>query len=142
MKVKTIDISGMGGYYENTCQKLLWTGINYLSKFEDPEKLFKGSHKLNLKALENTSFFGEIPMKKGDTLQIHGVLVTPESLREMEEEMSKAVNGDWTGMQHETVIGHLKKIAEHGYEWWFNQFKDQPERTYEIDLNELLGVKT
>lgn len=139
--MKTVDISGagMGEHYERTCQKLLWAGIKYLSRVDNAKDLFKGTGKLNYKALEDTSFFGEIPLKKGDTLEISGILVTPPTLKEMENEMSKAVDGDWTGMQHETVIGHLQKIAEFGYEWWLNEFKDQPHRIYEIDVNELLG---
>lgn len=142
MKVTTADISGMSGVYEESCQKLLWTGIKYLSKIDNAFDLFKGSHGLNYKALGNTSLFGEIPMKKNDIVQIHGVLITPESLREMENEMSKAVNGDWSGMQHETVIGHLEKIAEHGLEWWLNDLgKDDPSRLYTIDLEELFGEK-
>lgn len=142
MKVKTADISGMGGHYETTCQKLLWTGIKYLSKIDNAKDLFKGSHALNLKALEDTSFFGEIPAKKGDTIQLSGVLITPDSLREMEKEMSKAVDGDWTGSQHETIIGHLEKIAEHGFDWWLNELgKDDPGRIYSIDLEELFGEK-
>lgn len=136
--MKTIDISGMGEHYESSCQKLLWTGIRYLTKIDNPFELFKGSHSINLKALKDTSMFGE-PVKRGDSIQIQGVLVTPPSLKEMEEAMSKSVNGDWTGMQHQTVIGHLEKIAEHGYEWWLEQFKNKPDRYYEIDVNELLG---
>ena len=136
---KTIEISGMGGYYEDTCQRLLWTGIIYLSKIDNPKDLFRGSHKLNFKVLEDTSFFGEIPVKKGEEIHIHGVLVTPPSLKEMEDAMSKAVKGDWTGMQHETVIGHLEKIAEHGYKWWLKQFKNEPHRIKDIDLKKLFG---
>jgi len=140
--MKTADISGMGGYYEESCQKLLWTGIKYLAKVDNAKDLFRGLHGLNFKALEDTSFFGEIPVKMGDTLQIHGVLITPDSLKEMEDLMSKAVNGDWTGMQHETVIGHLEKIAENGYDWWLNELgKDNPNRLYEIDVEKLLGEK-
>lgn len=136
--VKTIEISGMGGHYEETCQKLLWTGIKYLSKVDNAKDLFRGSHGINLQALQDTSLFGEIPVKKGETIKFHGILETPESLKEMEEAMSKAVKGDWTGMQHQTVIGHLEKIAEHGYEWWLDQFKDEPKRIKEIDIDKLL----
>lgn len=139
--MKTIDISGMGGHYELTCQKLLWTGIKYLAKIDNQVDIFRGTHGINFKAIQDTSFFGEIPVKKGETIEIHGVLETPESLKEMEKEMSKAVDGDWTGMQHETVIGHLQKIAENGYDWWLEQFKDQPKRIYEIDVQKLLGEK-
>ena len=138
MKVKTIDLSGMGGHYELTMQRLLWTGIKYLSKIDNQDDIFKGTHGLNLKAIQNTSFFGE-PVAKGDTVTLVGVLETPESLREMEKEMSKAVKGDWTGMQHQTVIGHLEQIAKHGYDWWIDQFKNEPKRITEIDLDKLFG---
>ncbi len=142
MKVKTIDITGfpLDEHYEITCQKLLWTGIKYLSKIDNQDDIFKGTHGLNFKAIQNTSFFGE-SVKKGDTIQLHGVLETPDSLKEMEKEMSKAVNGDWTGMQHEAVIEHLRRIAKHGYDWWIDQFKDQTNRIYEIDLDKLFGDK-
>ena len=137
--VQTADISGFprDEHYEQTCQRLLWTGIKYLSKIDDQD-IFRGLQKMNLKALEDTSFFGEIPVKKGDTIQFVGVLSTPESLKEMENEMSKAVKGDWTGAQHETVIIHLEKISKHGLKWWIQELREtQDDRIYEIDLDEL-----
>lgn len=137
--MKTVNLSGMGDHYEKTMQKLLWTGIRYLSKVDNAEDLFRGTHELNLKATHDTSFFGEIPVKKGDTVSLIGVLATPESLKELEELMSVAVNKDWTGMQHATVMGHLEQIAKHGYQWWIDQFKDEPHRIYEVDVEKLLG---
>lgn len=128
----------MGGHYELSCQRLLWTGIKYLAKIDNQDDIFKGTHGLNLKAIQDTSFFGE-PVEKGDTVKIYGILETPESCREMEKEMSKAVKGDWTGAQHQAVMGHLQQIAKHGYDWWIGQFKDEPKRIYDVDLNKLFG---
>lgn len=120
--VKTWDISGMGGHYEETCQKLFWTGVKYLQEIHDPKTFFKGMNSFK---------------------NIVGILITPERMKELEEQMSKAVDGDWTGAQHETVIGHLRFIAENGYQKWFAELEEvrKPEQCYDFDLDSM-GLST
>jgi len=123
--VKTWDISGFtktktsgGNHYENTCQKLLWTGIKYLHSIHDPKSFFAGTHSLK---------------------NVYGLTFTPERLKELENLMSKAVDGDWTGAQHQAVIGHLRFIAENGYKKWFAELKQdrKPEQCLEFDLDKM-----
>jgi hypothetical protein len=119
--VKTWDISGFdrsekgGLHYENSCQKLLWTGVKYMQEIHEPQTFFSGM----------TS-----------SPNIFGVLSTPERMKELEELMSKAVNGDWTGAQHQIVFGHLEYIGKHGYENWFNYMKEhrRDEQCLKFDL--------
>ena len=148
MKQKTVDISGFGRPgdkawgYEEACQKMLWTGIRYLSKLDVPLDIFKGTHDTKLKASKDTKLFGAVDVKAGDTIELIGILNTPDSCRELEKEMSDAVNSDVTGAMHQYVMGHLRYIAEHGVTGWLDSFKDDKDRTYEIDVDEMLGVKS
>ena len=32
MKIKTFDVSGFGGSYEATCQKMIWKGVRFFKK--------------------------------------------------------------------------------------------------------------
>ena len=56
--VKTWDISGMGGGYENACQKMLWTGVKYMKTLKNPQDVMDKENvaeceKLMLKAIGN-----------------------------------------------------------------------------------------
>ena len=132
MKVKTVDISGFRGHqinnknpfynkkftgndYENTCQRALWAGIKYLSKVDHPDKI-----------LDKSSHFSNV----------YGLLFTPESAKELEKEWEK-MNLGWTGLQHECVIGHLQFIAKNGVKKWLDEFKNEKNRIFEIDLDDL-----
>lgn len=140
-KVETADLSGFPReeHYEISCQKLLWTGINYLSKVDNAKDLFHGISTMSLRAKRDNEDMAGIPLKKGDEVKLFGILTTPASLKEMEKEMGKAVNNDWTGAQHQVVILHLEKIAKHGLEWWIKELRETDEnRIYEIDLDNLL----
>ena len=115
MKVKTVDISGMGLGYEKVCQRALWAGIQYLAKVDRPNKI-----------LDKTQEFSNI----------YGIATTPDSAKELETIWEKMDMG-WTGAQHQAVVGHLRFIGENGIEKWLAEFKDQPERIYEIELDSL-----
>lgn len=128
---KTVDISGfekMGdkiGYgYEAVCQRALWEGIDYLSKCDRPEKI-----------LDKSSGFKNV----------YGILETPESAKELEaiwSKLDKEVFKGWTGGQHQAVVGHLMFIAKNGVQKWLDEFKNEPERIFEIDLTELYAQKS
>ena len=37
--IKTWDISGMGGGYEATCQRMLWAGVKFMKTLKNPKDL-------------------------------------------------------------------------------------------------------
>lgn len=97
------DISGMGGGYEEACQKMLQAGYDWLVDRREKARMEKGTS-LNLQ----TSGF------KG----VYGI-IEPES--EDAKELSKAVTDavdDCTGAMHQAVMGHLFYINKHGIEAW------------------------
>lgn len=100
--VKTWDISGMGGGYEKACQKMLWAGMKYFETLKNPKGILKGR-----KTYKN----------------IYGICDLPDSFAECEKAMLKAVNNDCTGAMMQAVTGHLRYIAENGYEQWFEFMK-------------------
>jgi len=120
MKVKTIDMTGFGKYsgYEFVCQLALWAGVDYLAKMDQPDKI-----------LDKTVEFKNIV----------GIAETPESAAELEQiwsKMDKELFMGWTGAQHQAVVGHLRFIGKNGIKKWHDEFKDQPGRIYELDLDE------
>lgn len=122
------------GYgYEAVCQRALWEGIFYLAKIDNPKDIFKGTH--GMKARD----------KEGNTVNFVGICYTPDSAKELESiwsKLDKEVFKGWTGAQHEVVVGHLKYIAENGYEKWLDEFKKEPERIFEIDLDKLFKAES
>ena len=129
--VKTVDMSGfeeMGdkiGYgYEAVCQRALWEGIKYLTKCDRPEDILKG-----------TAGFKNV----------YGICETPESAKELEtvwSKLDKEVFHGWTGAQHQVVVGHLQYISKNGIEKWIAEFKNEPDRIFDIDLTKLMSVET
>lgn len=134
--VKTWEISGMPDGYEEGCQKMLWTGIKYLSRIDNAEEIFKGMYEPVMKAKKDTKLFGVIDVKAGETVELVGVLDTPESCRELESEMMKATPG-CSGAMHQFVMGHLRYIAEHGLQGWHKELKEarKDENPYDFDLD-------
>jgi len=125
LKVKTVNLSGMPEDYERCCQQALWAGIDYLERIDNPAEIFKGTHGMQGKT------------KDGDEIKFVGICFTPESMDDLED-IWTSMKMDWTGAMHETVVGHLRFIAENGREKWLAEFKDKPERIYEIDKEALL----
>jgi len=110
--MKTVDISGFGGLYEFTSQRMLANGIKWLKAH--PEFEFEKAYKM----FEN----------------VHGACF-PEN--KLSEELDAAILegvDDATGGQHHTIIFHLTYIHRAGYERWFLDISEkQPERIYEFD---------
>lgn len=107
--MKTIDISGMGGGYENECQKMLQAGIEFLAK--EP---------------------GEIKFKQYKN--VIGIIDTSEDDRtaRLEGYIAKA-SGDCTGAMVHAVIQHLWFISKNGYDKWLSEFSDSPDRFFQWD---------
>lgn len=40
--ISTFDLSGVGGDFEEDCQKMLWLGANYISEIDFPAECFQG----------------------------------------------------------------------------------------------------
>lgn len=123
--MKTIDISGMGGGYEATCQKALANGMRFIK--EHPNADFTGSYK----AYQN----------------IYGVLTSETQLaHDLDKCLSEGIPDKlgMTGAIHQAVVGHLLYIAQNGYDNWLSEFDDQPDSIYEIEedkLDTLLAIE-
>ena len=114
--MKTVDISGMGGGYELCCQTMLLRGMAFLA--QNPDFNFEGAYE---------TYRG-----------IYGVCFSEtEQAKSLDEVITK--NTDCTGAMHQAVIGNLMFIHKNGYQAWLNEFKDSPERIYEIDKETLEG---
>lgn len=122
--------------YEDACQKMLWTGIKYLSRIDNAIEIFRGTHETIMKAKQDTKLFGMIDVKAGDTVNFVGILDTPESCRELESEMMREVK-DCSGAMHQFVMQHLRYIAEHGLQGWHKELKKsrKGEEPYDFDLD-------
>jgi len=123
--MKTIDISGMGGGYEATCQKALLNGMRFIK--EHPDADYLGSYKV----YQN----------------IYGVLTSETQIA---HELDKALSAGiperlgLTGGMHQAVISHLLYIAKQGYEKWLAEFDKDPNRVYEIEeenIDKLLMIE-
>lgn len=86
------EISGFGGGYEETCQKMLEAGVIWLSQHPNAD-------------LRGHEFAG-----------ITGIF-TPESddAKEMEKAAMEACNNDCSGAMHHTVMSRLFYIAANGW---------------------------
>lgn len=108
---ETVDISGMSGGYEATCQKMLRAGIKFLSEHKD--------------------FHFDYETYKG----VYGVcsITTPWG-KDLDKVLDEAANNDCTGAMHQCVIGHLYQIHKHSIEWWLKQFPKTRRYTYPSGL--------
>ena len=108
--MKTVDISGFGGGYEDVCQQMLRNGIEWLKAHPD----FKGV----MKTFKNVTG-----------------LAIPENddAKALEAAMMAGIS-DATGAMHHAVSSHLYYIAKHGYEGWIKMAEEKiPDRIYEWD---------
>lgn len=107
--MKTVDISGFGGGYENECQKILKAGIEFLEK--NP---------------------GEIKFKQSKN--VFGIIDSSEDQRtsDLEDALVKA-SGDCTGGMVHATMQHLWFISKNGVDKWLEEFKDQQQRIFEWD---------
>lgn len=105
MKTRTVDISGMGGGYENACQRMLKAALD-----------FPGSKNIGREDFDGMGF------------------AKSDKAKEMQGEMLKAVDNDCTGAMMGTTLGHFFYIQKHGREAWLAEIeKTDPGRSYEWD---------
>jgi len=101
----SIDMSGMGGGHEMTCQRMLWLGLQKLDAW--PLSTWEGTHS-----------FGSV----------YGVLHTEDNeLKTLEKEWSAdpEISKDGiTGAMHQCVMQHLQQIHTNGYQWWIDSISE------------------
>jgi len=102
----SIDMSGMGGSYEQGCQRMLWLGLQKLDAW--PTSVWEGIH----------GFKG-----------VYGLLHTEgDELKDLETEWSQdpeISKGGMTGAMHQCVIQHLHQIHINGYRWWIDAIPEE-----------------
>lgn len=105
MKIRTIDISGMGGGYEHTCQLMLQAALDYMEKSSVSPKEF-----------------GEWGFAKTD------------NAKAFQDAIVKASGNDCTGAMMDAVVANALYIHAHGREAWLHAAcEGQPERAYTWD---------
>lgn len=117
--MKTIDITGFGGGYEATCQRMLLAGIGYLVTQPDFDWAGYQSYQ---------NVYGLVSSKNTDA-------------KDLDKVLSAAALNDMTGAMHQAVISHLRYIHQHGYDSWLAEAsKDDPDRVYETSPEELDSI--
>lgn len=122
-KRKTIDISGMGGGYEATCQLILSIGLEWIK--DKPLEIWKGTGPTRAR-----------DRKTGTEIRFYGLMQTGKPIRKLERIWSREIK-DYTGAMHQAVLSHLHYIHRHGYEKWLEEVGgEDPKRIYEIDTEQ------
>lgn len=112
--MKTVDISGFGGGYEATCQKMLLNGIRFLK--DKPGFDWSGY----------SGYEG-----------IYGVCKAENTdAKALDEAIMEGI-GDATGAMHEAVVSHLAYINKHGYDAWIAEGEKREQGVYEVDEEQL-----
>lgn len=105
MEIKTWDITGFGGGYEETCQTMLWNAVRFVS-----EKDCLGR---NI----------DREVKSEQSPQIYGIAINKGKYgKEFDKAMMKGIE-DATGAMHHCATNHALYIQKHGYKKWFEEIK-------------------
>ena len=100
VRQKSWSLSGMGGGYEDQCQRMLWRGVAYLAECRPPLEMWE-------QALSSP--------------RIYGVLLTGGGgLKALEQAIIKP-GDDVTGAMHQCVMSHLAYIHQYGTASWHEQ---------------------
>lgn len=115
--MKTLDVSGFGGAYEDACQAMLTNGLKWLASNYEPSRLKYGSY-----------------------ANVFGLLIAENDFsKEFDRAVCKDI--DSTGAMHEAVVEHIMQIVKCGYGEWLKQ--DTEARSYEReDPDREKAVKT
>lgn len=103
---QTFDISGFGGGYEDTCQRMLWRGVAYLAEVKPDPAMWSGA-----KEYQN----------------VYGLLITEGAELQALEKAIILPDDDATGAMHQAVMGHLRFIHLNGVDAWREHMR--PHRT-------------
>lgn len=99
MKIKTFDLTGFGGGYEATTQKMLWNGVRFVQ-----------GKNLQPVYLESKNLIG-VAIAEGNEA----------------EDLDKAIMegiDDATGAMHQCAVGHIRYINKNGYAKWFKMMSE------------------
>jgi len=112
MKLKSVNISGFGGSYEEGCQQILWLGLEWIK--DKPLEIWKGTY-----SLENVT----------------GLLVSGDGLKEFDkilyaDPFLKA--GGITGAMHQCSLSFVHYIHLNGYEAFVKKV-EETSRLIEVD---------
>lgn len=107
MKIKTWDISGFGGSYEQGLQLMIWTGVEFLQK--------NGIKSFNSKQFTN-------------------IIGIADNQGEIGKAFDKAIldcvkEYGATGAMHQFATNHARYISEHGYKDWFERIREHRDGT-------------
>lgn len=104
----SVDISGFGGAYEFTCQRMLWNGIEFVEAHPGIKEYKFVTYK-NVTGLCGSSC---------------------DNARMLEAAIMAGVD-DATGAMFHAVVGHVLYIANNGREKWLQEIaKDEPGRLF------------
>jgi hypothetical protein len=104
---ETIDISGMSGGYEATCQRMLYAGLKFLDEHPD--------FKFNYEQSEN----------------IVGIAIgKTEWTKLLDDILEKAADHDCTGAMNQFVVNHLAFIYKNGKQKWLDSAPAERRYTY------------
>lgn len=106
--MKTIDISGLGGSYEATCQKMMLNGLKFLK--DKPNFDWSGYQTYK-------NVYGVCEAKNEDAEALYEAIVE---------------GVDPTGAMHQAVISHLAYICKHGHDAWIDEAERQGMKIYEM----------
>jgi len=99
--MKTLDISGFGGSYEEGCQRILWFGLEWIK--DKPLDVWEDTYSYR---------------------NVTGLLITGTKLDGLEKILSedKFLNeGGMTGAMHHASFSHLYYIHKNGYKAWLKR---------------------
>lgn len=113
MKIKTFDVTGFGGGYEATTQKMIWNGVRHLLGQNNKSPNFK--------------------QYKGIT----GIAIADgEDAEALDKAIMEGVS-DATGAMHQCAVNHSRYIAKNGYAKWCEELAEsrlgEPEQFYEYE---------
>lgn len=103
IKKTTASISGFGGGYEDTCQRMLWKGVAYLAEVRPL-----------------LSIWDKVASYEG----VYGILRTEGDGIKALEAAVMAGEDDVTGAMHQAVMSHLHQIHKNGVDWWLAHLRE------------------
>ena len=139
MKIKTVDMSGMGGTYEQGIQKAIWLGVNWIQG--KPTWIWDNSGEARATGHAVNRLVGQEIVEEDSMVNLVGVYHTGEGLRDLEELWFRdpfLEEGGMSGAMHQWAMSHLRYLHKNGYKAWLKHMKKcrPPGDFYEIDLSE------
>lgn len=113
MKIQTWEVTGFGGGYEATTQKMIWNAVKFLSENKSAE----------IDSKQSNSFYG-ICLNEG------------KDGKDFDKAMMNGIN-DATGAMHQCATNHALYIAKNGYYKWYSELKTNREtkEAFEFDYD-------